>query len=244
MYSRFFTKGLNLCNKNINISEPFKNLFTQGMVCHETYKDLDGNWLYPDEVERIDQKNLIKKKDKTKVIVGPSESMSKSKKNTVDPETMINQYGADAVRWFILSDSPPEKDIQWSNTGVVSANKFLQKVWDLSLNSKKRKEINKKNNTIEKDFTQTINSFSFKIDQSINQFRFNVTIALFYEYFNFLKKNFSKEISNKTFLDGIVKFLKLMIPFSPHLASECLEMHSSKKKIMPKIENINVQDIK
>ena len=157
---------------------------------------------------------------------------------------MINQYGADSVRWFILSDSPPEKDIQWSNTGVLSANKFLQKVWDLSLNSKKRKEINKKNNTIEKDFTQTINSFSFKIDQSINQFRFNVTIALFYEYFNFLKKNFSKEISNKTFLDGIVKFLKLMIPFSPHLASECLEMHSSKEDQWPKIENINVQDIK
>ncbi len=245
LYSRFFTKGLNLCNKNINISEPFKNLFTQGMVCHETYKDLNGNWLYPDEVERIDQKSLIKKKDKTKVIVGPSESMSKSKKNTIDPETMINQYGADSVRWFILSDSPPEKDIQWSNTGVVSANKFLQKVWDLSLNSKKRKENNKKNNTIEKNFIQTANSFSFKIDQSINQFRFNVTIALFYEYFNFLKKNFSKEISNKTFLDGIIKFLRLMIPFSPHLASECLEMHLLKKQNQwPTIENIDVQDLK
>ena len=246
LYSRFFTKGLNLCNKNINISEPFKNLFTQGMVCHETYKDLNGNWLYPDEVVRIDQKNLIKKKDKTKVIVGPSESMSKSKKNTIDPETMINQYGADSVRWFILSDSPPEKDIQWSNTGVLSANKFLQKVWDLSLNSKKREEINKKkNNTNEKIFMQTINSFSFKIDQSINQFKFNVTIALFYEYFNFLKKNINKEISNKTFLDGIIKFLKLMVPFSPHLANECLEMHLSKREDQwPAIENINVQDVK
>ena len=246
LYSRFFTKGLNLCNKNINISEPFKNLFTQGMVCHETYKDLKGNWLYPDEVVRIDQKNLIKKKDKTKVIVGPSESMSKSKKNTIDPETMINQYGADSVRWFILSDSPPEKDIQWSNTGVLSANKFLQKVWDLSLNSKKREEIDKKkNNTSEKIFIQTINSFSFKIDQSINQFKFNVTIALFYEYFNFLKKNINKEISNKTFLDGIIKFLKLMVPFTPHLANECLEMHSSKREDQwPTIENINVQDVK
>jgi leucyl-tRNA synthetase len=158
---------------------------------------------------------------------------------------MINQYGADSVRWFILSDSPPEKDIQWSNTGVVSANKFLQKVWDLSLNSKKRKENNKKNNTIEKNFIQTTNSFSFKIDQSINQFRFNVTIALFYEYFNFLKKNFSKKISNKTFLDGIIKFLKLMIPFSTHLASECLEMHLLKKQNQwPTIENIDVQDLK
>ena len=94
------------------------------MVCHESYKDLNGNWLYPDEVEKVDSKNLVKKTDKTKVQVGPPESMSKSKKNTVDPEVMINQYGADAVRWFILSDSPPEKDIQWSDSGVNSANKF------------------------------------------------------------------------------------------------------------------------
>ena len=127
LYSRFFTKGINKFNKNINLNEPFKNLFTQGMVCHETYKDDKGNWLYPDEVSKIDTKKFIKKNDKTKVIVGPSESMSKSKKNTIDPETMINQYGADAVRWFILSDSPPEKDVQWSDTGVLSANKFLQR---------------------------------------------------------------------------------------------------------------------
>ena len=79
------------------------NLFTQGMVCHETYKDEKGNWLYPDEVLKVDTNKFIKKIDKTKVTVGPSESMSKSKKNTIDPETMINHYGADAVRWFILS---------------------------------------------------------------------------------------------------------------------------------------------
>ena len=132
LYSRFFTKGLNQCNKKINISEPFKNLFTQGMVCHETYKDREGNWLYPEEVEKIDSKTFLKKIDKTEVIVGAPESMSKSKKNTVDPETMIKQYGADAVRWFILSDSPPEKDVQWSDTGVASAHKFLQKIWDLN----------------------------------------------------------------------------------------------------------------
>jgi leucyl-tRNA synthetase len=132
LYSRFFTKSINLCNTKIKLSEPFKNLFTQGMVCHETYKDNNNNWLNPDEVERIDTTNFIKKTDKTKVKVGPSESMSKSKKNTVDPETMIKEYGADAVRWFILSDSPPEKDVQWSNTGVSSANKFLQKIWNLS----------------------------------------------------------------------------------------------------------------
>ena len=127
LYSRFFTKGINKCNTNFNFSEPFKNLFTQGMVCHESYKDEKGNWLYPEEVEKVEKNTVIKRSDKTKVLVGPAESMSKSKKNTIDPETMIKQYGADSVRLFILSDSPPDKDIQWSDSGVVSANKFLQK---------------------------------------------------------------------------------------------------------------------
>ena len=105
LYSRFFTKGIKKINNNLKISEPFKNLFTQGMVCHETYKDKDGEWLYPEETEKTNTNKRIKKKDKSKVIVGPPESMSKSKKNTIDPEIMIKQYGADAVRWFILSDS-------------------------------------------------------------------------------------------------------------------------------------------
>ena len=113
LYSRFFMKAIKLSNKKVNCSEPFKNLFTQGMVCHETYKDSNGNWLYPEEVDKQSSGKVLKKSDKSEVKIGPSESMSKSKKNTVDPETMINQYGADAVRWFILSDSPPEKDVQW-----------------------------------------------------------------------------------------------------------------------------------
>ena len=115
LYSRFFTKSLKKCNKQLKFTEPFKNLFTQGMVCHESYKDEKGNWLYPDEILKTNTHNVIKKSDKTKVKVFPPESMSKSKKNTIDPEVMINAYGADAVRWFILSDSPPEKDIQWSS---------------------------------------------------------------------------------------------------------------------------------
>ena len=97
------------------------------MVCHESYKDQDGNWLYPHEILKTDTNNVIKKADKSKVKVFPSESMSKSKKNTIDPETMIKNYGADAVRWFILSDSPPEKDVQWSDNGVVSQINFCKK---------------------------------------------------------------------------------------------------------------------
>ena len=104
LYSRFFTKGINQTNSNIKVTEPFKNLFTQGMVCHESYKDNKGEWIYPNEVKKITSDKAIKISDNTEVTIGPSESMSKSKKNTVDPEQMINEYGADAVRWFILSD--------------------------------------------------------------------------------------------------------------------------------------------
>ena len=244
LYSRFFTKSLNICKKNFNIVEPFKNLFTQGMVCHETYKDLDGNWLYPDEVERVDKNNVLKIKDKTKVIVGPSESMSKSKKNTIDPETMINQYGADAVRWFILSDSPPEKDTQWSNTGVISANKFLQRIWDLNLAVKSRREISG-DKSVEIKFIQETDNFSFKIDQSINQFRFNVSIALFYENFNLLKDNLNKKISNKTFKEKLDNYLRLLIPFTPHLAYECLEINGSKSSDnWPNIKNVELEEVK
>ena len=244
LYSRFFTKGLNLCNNKINISEPFKNLFTQGMVCHETYKDQKGNWLYPEEVEKIDGKKVIKKNDKTFVTVGPSESMSKSKKNTVDPETMINQYGADAVRWFILSDSPPEKDIQWSDAGVASANKFLQKIWDLN-NSAKKRPVVKSLSKMEDAFTLNVNNFAFKIDQSIKQFKFNVSIALFYETYNYFRVHLNEKVSNKVFIDNLIKFVKLMIPFTPHLAFECLELHNCKEvNDWPSIQKSALKEIK
>ncbi len=223
LYSRFFTKGINKFNKKINLNEPFKNLFTQGMVCHETYKDEKGNWLYPDEVTKIDALKFIKKNDKTKVIVGPSESMSKSKKNTIDPETMINQYGADSVRWFILSDSPPEKDVQWSDTGVSSANKFLQKIWNLNYQISIRKEKNIKAE-LNKKFELGINSLIVKIDSSIDNFRFNVSIAHFYEMYTFFRNHLSTGISNEVLKNNILKMMKLMIPFVPHLAHECLEL--------------------
>jgi len=132
LYSRFFTMALNYKNKNFNLKEPFKGLFTQGMVCHETYKDDDDKWLSPEEVETKDGKNyFIKKKPTKKVVVGPAESMSKSKKNTIDPEQIIENYGADSVRLFMLSDSPPEKDVQWSEQGIIACYKFIQKLWTL-----------------------------------------------------------------------------------------------------------------
>ena len=228
LYSRFFTKGISKINKNINLSEPFSNLFTQGMVCHESYKDCDGNWLYPEEVERISKDKVIKKKDKQVVTVGPPESMSKSKKNTIDPETMINQYGADSVRWFILSDSPPEKDVQWSDAGVVSSNKFLQKLWNLNQIILNRK--NKKNNKkIDDEFNSQIDQLISKIDKTIEEFRFNVSIAHFYETYNLFNKNLNNETSNACLKSNLIKIMQLLIPFTPHLAHECLEILKCKE---------------
>ncbi|MDC3158038.1 leucine--tRNA ligase, partial [Candidatus Pelagibacter sp.] len=121
LYSRFFMKALGYQNKDFKFDEPFKGLFTQGMVCHETYKDENNNWLSPDEIEYVGNEYQKRGGNKEKVKVGPSESMSKSKKNVIDPENIINNYGADAVRLFILSDSPPEKDVQWSEQGMVAS---------------------------------------------------------------------------------------------------------------------------
>ena len=133
LYSRFFMRAIGYKNTNFKFLEPFDGLFTQGMVCHETYKDSKGNWINPNDIETENGKDYFLKSNKNeKIIVGPSESMSKSKKNTIDPEEIINSYGADAVRLFILSDSPPEKDVQWSEQGMQASYKFLQKLWGLN----------------------------------------------------------------------------------------------------------------
>ena len=244
LYSRFFTKGIKKFNKDFEITEPFKNLFTQGMVCHETYKDINGNWLYPDEIEKTGNAKAVKKEDNSKVIIGPSESMSKSKKNTIDPEVMIKKYGADAVRWFILSDSPPEKDIQWSDVGVISSNKFLQKIWNLNqlITNRKEKKIE---DTINKKFNSEIESLIARIDSSITEFKFNVSIALFYETYKVFNNYLSGNISNKLLTDNMIKVMKLMMPFVPHIANECLDLHSCKNKNeWPKVEKNLQNEIK
>ena len=148
LYSRFFMRALDYKNENFDIKEPFHSLFTQGMVCHETYKDENDNWLSPEEVEKINDKFVEKKNNNKLVKIGPSESMSKSKKNVIDPEFIINNYGADAVRLFILSDSPPEKDVQWSEQGMVSSYKFIQKLWLVHCEIQKKFRLKKKRKSI------------------------------------------------------------------------------------------------
>ncbi len=242
LYSRFFMKAIKLTNNKINCAEPFKNLFTQGMVCHETYKDLNDNWLYPNEIEKTSDKEAVKKKDNSKVLIGASESMSKSKKNTIDPEIMIKQYGADSVRWFILSDSPPEKDIQWSDSGVVSSSKFLQKIWNLNLTV-----INRKDQIVDeglqKKFEDKINIYIFKIDSAINHFQFNVAIAQFYEIYRYFNDALKLKISKNTLETNLIRVMKMMIPFIPHLAHECLfKLNCQDINKWPKIDKKAIED--
>jgi len=244
LYSRFFMKATKLSNKKVKCSEPFKNLFTQGMVCHETYRDKKGNWLNPSEIEKKEVKKAVKKIDNSEVIVGPSESMSKSKKNTVDPETMIKEYSADAVRWFILSDSPPEKDVQWSDSGVISSSKFLQKVWNLNQSILKRTDI-KTNPEIQKKFENEIDLFVYKIDSSINNFQFNVAIAQFYEVYRFINDSVESKITNSVLINNLTKIMKLMIPFTPHIAHECLtNLKCKEMDSWPKINKKSLENIK
>ena len=203
------------------------------MVCHETYKDQSGKWLTPSEVEKVSEGKYNKISDKSEVIVGPSESMSKSKKNVIDPESMIKSYGADAVRWFILSDSPPEKDIQWSNQGVNAAYKFLQKIYNLCCIINERS--GEKNN-LNKDFDLKMNSYVNKITKSINDFNLNVVVANVYEIYNLFNDHLNKEISSQCLKINLINLMKILIPFTPHMAYECLEMLGVKEvKNWPKI---------
>ena len=232
LYSRFFLKALNFKTKKITTNEPFKGLFTQGMVCHETYKDEQNNWLSPDEVFTDDGKNFFKKKDpKIKVKVGPSESMSKSKKNTINPQNIIENYGADAVRIFILSDSPPEKDVQWSEQGMIASYKFIQKFWSLHREILKNIKELKTNSELNKDIEVFTNQLINKINNCLEKFNYNVIIANFHETYNFLKKNIDTISKYKNFHENYVKILILMLPVAPHLASECLNDINFKKEL-------------
>ena len=205
LYSRFFVRALGKDKKNFINLEPFDGLFTQGMVCHETYKDPNNNWLSPEEIDTKDGKNyFLKNNENIKVTVGPSESMSKSKKNTIDPQNIINNYGADAVRFFILSDSPPEKDVQWSEQGMNSAYKFIQKFWDLHYKIIKLNTENNENKIDDNEYEIFTNQIIDKITKNLENFHYNVIIANMHEIYNYLNKIVPK-INDKNKFKKIIK---------------------------------------
>ena len=227
LYSRFFMRALAFNNKKFNYIEPFKSLFTQGMVCHETYKNEQNQWLYPDQVEKNSDGNFITKKDKRKVLVGPSEAMSKSRKNIVDPEEMINAYGADSIRWFILSDSPPERDVQWSLEGVSAAFKFIQKLWKLNNEILNKKDATSKPKSI--TLQKAVNKTVYNVTKNLDNFQYNVVIANMHEIYNlFYDHVINNKTSNKTLKNEWEKITMLLMPLIPHLAHECCEKINKK----------------
>jgi len=235
LYSRFFMQALSYKNDNFKLKEPFNGLFTQGMVCHETYKDRQNRWVSPDEVVSDDGKKFYKKDSPTeKIIVGPTESMSKSKKNTIDPENIIKNYGADSVRLFILSDSPPEKDVQWSDQGMLASFKFIQKLW--VLNSKILDKIKDNNEEGEgENLIKFTNQLTYKITHNLEKFHYNVIVANLYEMYNFLIKESEKPIKKEILIDNYKKILILMNPLIPHFSNECLSLLNEKKISWPTV---------
>ena len=214
LYSRFFARAMNatghLPKKAI---EPFNALFTQGMVCHATYQDPDGKWLNPDDIKQSESGEYITL-DGQKVTVGQSIKMSKSKKNVVDPDDIIDQYGADTARWFVMSDSPPERDVEWTASGAEAAWKHLQRVWRLTV------EITEDNSSDASKDIELEKAKNIAIDavtKGVEGFAFNKSIAALYQFTNILAKS---PASKNAKIDAMLTMAQLMQPMTPHLAEE------------------------
>jgi len=235
LYSRFFMKALSYQNNKFDIKEPFNGLFTQGMVCHETYKDKNNNWVSPDELISKDGKKILKETNEV-IKIGSSESMSKSKKNTIDPEKIIKNYGADSVRLFILSDSPPEKDVQWSDEGMNSSYKFIQKLWVLNQKIIDEIEANHPSNP-NNDLETITNKFIKEVTRNIESFSYNKIIANFHEVYSALNKIILNKIEKKKLIENYKKILIVINPVIPHFSNECMELINIKEKMLwPKVD--------
>jgi leucyl-tRNA synthetase len=223
LYSRFFSKALNI----EAIKEPFKSLFTQGMVCHATFKNEEGAWVFPSDVEHRGGK-LYQASNGLEVTMGPNESMSKSKKNVIDPEEIIKNYGSDSARWFMLSDSPPERDINWSDSGIHGSWRFCQKIWTtITSNIHLLRENDTENDTNEystsaKLLLQKTHQSLDAVTNSIEKFQMNVGVAKIYELINHISKFQPTQSSEKHALKISLKILiRIIEPMVPHLAEEC-----------------------
>jgi leucyl-tRNA synthetase len=201
LYARFWTRALQQIGM-IGLAEPFQGLFTQGMVTHQTYQDAAGNWLLPEEAEAA-------KAAGKPVAAGRVEKMSKSKRNTVDPEPIVDQYGADAVRWFMLSDSPPERDLEWSEAGIEGAWRFVQRLWRLAESAS---GLEGRDADLDRKVHRTIAA----IGSDIEALSFNKAVARIYE----LATAIEKADVNRSRTDAIFTLLKLVAPMAPHVAEE------------------------
>ncbi|MGQ0661036.1 leucine--tRNA ligase [Sphingosinicella sp.] len=201
LYARFWTRALQRIGM-IDLAEPFRGLFTQGMVTHRTYQDVDGNWLLPEEAEAAIEGGKT-------VTPGRVEKMSKSRRNTVDPEPIVEQYGADAVRWFMLSDSPPERDLEWSEAGIEGAWRFINRLWRISGTSEAGEGEDK---ALDRKLHQTIAA----VGANIEALAFNKAVANIYELANAIEK--APPSASRTAAVGTLTLL--VAPMAPHVAEE------------------------
>lgn len=230
LYARFFTRAMKQTG-HVDVVEPFDGLFTQGMVCHETYRSVDGTWRSPDEVVRQGDEVYLSGTTE-KVEVGPSVKMSKSLRNTVDPEEIIERYGADTVRWFVLSDSPPERDVEWTEAGIEGAWRFVQKLWRL---------VDENLGVLPAGGTPPPADFSgpetslrrathkaiAAVTEDIDAFRFNRAVARIYELANEIsgfaqKTGASDKAGTGSFAlrEALEAIVQMVAPMMPHFAEE------------------------
>ncbi|NYD88430.1 leucine--tRNA ligase [Sphingomonas melonis] len=209
LYARFWTRALRHIGQ-LDIAEPFTGLFTQGMVTHETYKSADGRWLSPDDIE-IGEGARFEKGTGNPVTVGRVEKMSKSKKNTVDPEPIVDRYGADATRWFMLSDSPPERDLPWSESGIEGAWRFIQRLWRL-FDGDDAAPGEGGDVALDRKLHQTI----LGIEQDIEALAFNKAVAKLYE----LCTAIERAAPSPSRSNAIYTLMLLVAPMVPHVAEE------------------------
>jgi len=242
LYSRFFTLAL----KEIypfKFNEPFENLFTQGMVCHPTFKTKKGEWIFPSELKKKDNKYFTSSGEEA--IKGDSQAMSKSKRNVVNPDEVIKVYGADATRWFILSDSPPDKDILWSDDGISGAFKYIQKIWRTS------SEVQNYNNSTTSDL-ETVKEFNkliYEITNLVEKLQMNVAIAKLYSFLNLINESIQNNKINSVDLKNIfIKYLIIISAFIPHIANECYSNITGRddlhNQIWPKFDSELLNDNK
>jgi leucyl-tRNA synthetase len=234
LYSRFFMRAMTDTG-HLNLAEPFAGLFTQGMVIHETYRDEDGKWLNPEEIRFIGNDTASRRAvtaDGEPVIIGPAEKMSKSKRNTVDPISFISHYGADTIRWFVLSDSPPERDVLWTEEGVQGSWRFVQRAWRLvdevaELGAKYGAKRPKAFGPAAQELRRAAHRALDAVSRNIEGLRFNTAIATIYEFANKLgaalqgQKSAKDEGLDWALRESAELLAQMIAPMMPHLAEEC-----------------------
>jgi leucyl-tRNA synthetase len=225
LYSRFFTRALKKCGY-VGFEEPFAGLMTQGMVCHETYRDGDGNWLFPEDVTAAPDNHMVLRDGGGPVTVGRSEKMSKSRKNVVDPEEIIGEYGADTARLFMLSDSPPDRDLDWTEAGIEGAWRYINRLWRLVFEPKISLPETPPDATGEigeaaADIRRAMHPTVHGVGEDLDKFHFNKAVARIREFSNRLEGLAADVAGAATvYREGLEALIRLAAPMIPHLAEE------------------------